>query len=58
MRKRIELEALITEREAYIAENKQREMLGYSLAYGPECFFELAEKMRELLCLRQARQEG
>jgi len=46
--KRIELEALITEREAYIAGNKLREVVGESPIYGPEDFFELADRIRKL----------
>ena len=46
--KRIELEALITEREAYIAGNKLREVVGESPMYGPEDFFELADRIRRL----------
>lgn len=48
MEKRIELEALITEREGMIAENKVRESLGHSLAYTYDCFSVLASQMREL----------
>jgi hypothetical protein len=46
---RIEIEALICEREAYIAENLQRAALGQSTAYGPEHFWELAERFRALI---------
>lgn len=45
---RIELEALITEREGMIAENKHREGLGQSMAYGDSAFNALAEQIREL----------
>ena len=45
---RIELEALITEREAYIAGNKLREVVGESPMYDPEHFFELADRIRRL----------
>ena len=48
MDKKIELEALITEREAYIAENQLREIGGNSPAFGADHFFELAERMRAL----------
>jgi hypothetical protein len=43
-----ELQALITIREGYIAENKQREITGYSMAYGVDHFQELAEMIRAL----------
>ena len=46
---RIELEALITEREGMIADNKAREHGGWCQAYTDSAFFELAEKMRALL---------
>jgi uncharacterized Zn finger protein (UPF0148 family) len=45
---RIELEALICEREGYIAENRYREATGDSPAYGAEHFLELAERIRAL----------
>ena len=44
----IELQALITEREAMLALNIERENHGYSLAYGEEAFQELADKIRAL----------
>ena len=44
----IELQALITEREGMIAENKYREMLGQSIAYNKVDFNILAEKIRDL----------
>ena len=46
--KMVELEALITEREGMIAENKQREILGQSMAYNDQIFMELAERIRQL----------
>jgi len=46
---KIEIEALIAEREGMSAENKQREHLGQSLAYDEGAFQDLAEKMRSLL---------
>lgn len=46
---RIELEALITLREGYVSENKQREHAGASMAYVADHFFELADLMRSLL---------
>lgn len=46
--KRIELEALITEREGMIAENEHRTRNGNSIAYGDEAFDLLAAKMRAL----------
>ena len=45
----IKLEALITEREAMIAENNQREILGQSMAYVDHDFRELAGRILELL---------
>jgi hypothetical protein len=48
MKVRIELEALITEREGMIAKNTQREHLGYSMAYWEDSFAILASKIREL----------
>ena len=47
--KRIKLEALISEREAMIAANKERENQGYALAYAEEHFQYNANNMRELL---------
>ena len=44
-----QIEALITEREGMIAENKKREMLGESLPYNENDFFNLANTMFELL---------
>jgi hypothetical protein len=48
MNKRIELEALITEREGMLAENTHRLDCGHSIAYGDEHFQTLADKMRKL----------
>ena len=36
------LQQLITEREAMIVANKEREMQGYAPAYGPKQFYALA----------------
>ena len=47
--RRIELELLITEREGMIVENALREAKGNAIAYGEEAFFELSEKIRELI---------
>ena len=44
----IELQALITEREAMVALNMQRAALGQSMAYNDGHFFQLAEDMRKL----------
>lgn len=44
--RRIELEALITEREGMWAENEARRFLGQSPAYGDGHFMELASRMR------------
>lgn len=48
MDRRIELEALITEREGMIAENRFNESIGRSINYGDDSFFVLADKMRSL----------
>jgi hypothetical protein len=45
-RRRVLLEALVTEREGMIAENNQRMHLRQSIAYGDEVFNELARDMR------------
>jgi len=45
---KIELEALLTEREGMLAENVHRLDCGHSIAYGDDAFFELAERMRKL----------
>ena len=44
----IELQALISEREAMIAENMQRNIMGQSMAYNEANFFFIAESMRSL----------
>lgn len=49
LNRRIQLEALITEREAMIAENEFRKELGQSQAYSEDCFLILAEKINKLL---------
>ena len=48
METKIELEALITEREGMLAENTHRLTRGEIIAYTDDQFFELAEKMRGL----------
>jgi hypothetical protein len=48
MKKRIELEALITEREGMLAENTHRLDCGHSIAYTDEHFQTLADKIRKL----------
>ncbi len=45
---RIELEALITEREGMIAENAYAAVVGHTPTYGDKAFHELADKIREL----------
>ena len=45
---RIELEALITEREGMVTENRIRESLGQAMAWDESMFIELADKMRAL----------
>lgn len=47
--RRIQLEFLITEREAMIAENEFRKELGQAQAYSEDCFLILAEKINKLL---------
>jgi len=42
------IEALITDREGMIAENKQREAENKSMAYTEDSFHSLANEMREL----------
>jgi hypothetical protein len=49
MKKKILLEALITEREGMLAENTHRLDCGHSIAYTEEAFQTLADKMREIL---------
>ena len=46
---RIELEALITEREGMVAENQRRMSFNDAQAYSEGAFFELADKMRVLV---------
>jgi hypothetical protein len=48
MNRRIELEALITEREGMIAENETRKRNENALAYGDSAFNSLADRMRLL----------
>jgi len=43
-----EFQALICERESYIAENQNRIGNGYTVAYDDEQFLELAERFRVL----------
>ena len=45
MNTKIELEALITEREGMLAENTHRIDCGHSIAYGDESFFDLAQRI-------------
>jgi hypothetical protein len=47
--KRIALEALVTEREAYIALNQYRISRNETIAYRDEAFFALSEVMMKLL---------
>jgi len=46
---RIELEALICEREAYLVENQSRQLCGCAPAYGEKDFLDLADRMRALM---------
>lgn len=45
----VELQKLITEREGMIAENKQREHLGQSMAYWEDSFMQQADKFDKLI---------
>lgn len=44
----VEMQALITEREAMVAENQYRQQAGYGPAYVSDDFYSVAEKMRAL----------
>lgn len=44
----IELQELITEREAMIAENKAREIRGQPIGYDYDHFMQIASQIREL----------
>jgi hypothetical protein len=44
----LEMQALITEREAMVAENQYRQQAGYGPAYVSDDFYRVAEKMRAL----------
>jgi hypothetical protein len=46
--KRIELEALICEKEAMKIFNLERDRQGYAPGYNYDSFYELASKMRQL----------
>jgi hypothetical protein len=46
---KIELEALITERESMIAFNQQREQDGLAMGYDESAFLCLATQMRDLI---------
>jgi hypothetical protein len=48
VKKRIELEALVTEREGMLAENTHRANCEHSVAYTEEHFQKLADKIRKL----------
>jgi len=58
MDKMIELAALKTIREGYVAENMQRAACGHSMAYSDQHFFELAEQMRALYASEPCVQVG
>lgn len=49
LKRRIELEALISEREGMVAENLARSMLGERMAYFNDDFFRNAQEIRELI---------
>lgn len=51
LRIRIELEALISERDGMLAENSLRSVNGERLKYGEGNFFSNAEKIRSLMHL-------
>ena len=50
------MQELITMREGFIAENKNREMNGQALAYGEQAFTDLSERFANLQ-VRYLRQE-
>jgi len=52
----LEMQELITMREGFIAENKNREMNGQALAYGEQVFTDLSERFANLQ-VRYLRQE-
>ena len=56
--KRIKLEALITQREAMLADNLQRERQGYAAAWDGPVFFELSEAMEALIKEEPSHEEG
>lgn len=45
---RLQIEILITQREAMIAENKQREFVGQAMAYTEKDFFNLENAFHDL----------
>jgi hypothetical protein len=45
---RLQIEILVTQREAMIAENKQREFVGQAMAYTEREFFALENAFHEL----------
>jgi hypothetical protein len=45
---RIELEALISEREGMVADNMQRQAVGSSMAWDGNAFDEIARKIRAI----------
>ncbi len=45
---RLQMEQVICAREAMIAENKQRERQGHSMAWDEESFVELTERLEQL----------
>lgn len=49
LRLRIELESMLTEREAMLAENKKRELNREALAYGEAAFQDKAGEIYSLL---------
>lgn len=48
MDKLAQITALIAELEAMKAENKNREMLVHSLAYGEDCFMRISNQLHEI----------
>ncbi len=57
-RDRIEMEALLIEKEGMIAENTFRTGLDQSIAYGDKAFLVLAERMRKINLKREEKQKG
>lgn len=56
---RARIESLVTEREGMIAENKQREHRGESMAYPEQEFMRIAHELRQITdCLQSELSSG